>query len=243
MALPPAEAAPVVAHPHPAAGPARRRGRLAPIFAIAAAVLLLAVGAGLLGMRLVTAPDGAEPQVAEVGGEVREAPSLSGTSDPTPRPTEHPEASPPAATPEPTVEPTPAPTAAPTPQPPAPTPAPVAVVPEPGQPVAAAATADPAQAVATWYDLVAAGRFDEAYAMWSPRMQASFDRQGNLDGRWDNTASVTINSVYVTNQSGGSAAVQIDFTETYDAGSARRFVGWWELVLVDGHWLLDWPHF
>jgi hypothetical protein len=192
----------------------------------------------MLGYQLL-ASLGQAPQTADVGGRVTspqpQTEAAAGSPDATPRPATTPAASR-VATPEPTPEPTVAPT-------PAPTPAPVAAVPAEGQPVAAAAPTEAAQSVAQWYDLVAAGRFDEAYGLWSDRMRAGFDRQGNLDGRWDDTAGITIHSIYVASQSDGRAAVQIDFTETKDSGSARRFIGWWELVLVDGRWLLDWPNF
>jgi hypothetical protein len=37
--------------------------------------------------------------------------------------------------------------------------------------------------------------------------------------------------------------VQADFTETYDTGESRQFIGYWRLVQVDGRWFLDEPHY
>ena len=43
--------------------------------------------------------------------------------------------------------------------------------------------------------------------------------------------------------SGDSATVQANFTETYESGATRQFIGYWHLVLVDGQWLLAEPHY
>jgi hypothetical protein len=45
----------------------------------------------------------------------------------------------------------------------------------------------------------------------------------------------------VAEQGATTATVQANFVETYDSGSSRRFVGYWELILVDGRWLLNAP--
>ena len=102
---------------------------------------------------------------------------------------------------------------------------------------------NPAQTVSTWYRYVADGAFDSAYALWSDRMRGDFPRQSNLDGRWDDTAQVTFNQLYVAEQTPSTAKVQVDFVETKTSGATRRFVGWWDLVLVDGRWLLEHPNF
>lgn len=107
--------------------------------------------------------------------------------------------------------------------------------------VAMAVTPD--QTVATWYSYVVNGDFDAAYALWSDRMKANFPREGNLDNRWRDTAQVSINQIYVTQQSGSSANVFIDFVETKENGSSRRFVGSWDLVRSGDGWLLDNPNF
>ena len=109
--------------------------------------------------------------------------------------------------------------------------------------VVASSIDSPADSVAAWYAYVENGQFDEAYGLWSPRMKGNFPRQGNLDGRWANTADVTIHELYVAEQTATTAKVQIRFTETYDAGGSRQFTGWWDLVLIDGRWYLDNPTF
>jgi hypothetical protein len=153
----------------------------------------------------------------------------------------------PSATPRPTLEPTPAatpvawtpvPTSTPTPLPATP----VAATPEP-TPVVVAAAATPDEAVAAFYGDVAAGSFDAAYGHWSERMRQTYSRQENLDERFAETASISFEQLYVADQGDGRAIVQANFIETYDSGSSRRFVGFWELVLVDGRWLLDEPHY
>lgn len=216
-------AAPVV--PDARASPTARR----PARAWAVAILLLAlVGGGYLGSRwLIGATDGALPGIV-VGtpGGVAALPSPTATAAaPTPTPTSTPAPSPSSTTvPAPTSEPTEAPTQTPGPA----TPAPVAI-------------AAPDDAVAAFYDHVAAGRFDEAYALWSARMKDAYPREGNLDGRFEDTADIAFDTLEVANQSATQATVQANFTETYDGGSSQRFVGYWRLVRVDGRWLLDEP--
>ena len=121
------------------------------------------------------------------------------------------------------------PTIAPTPRPAA-TPAPVAV-------------AGPDDAVAAFYAHVAAGRFDEAYALWSDRMKATYPRADNLDGRFDSTESITFDELSVASQSAGEATVQANFIERYEGGSSRQFIGYWRLIRVDGRWLLHEPNY
>ncbi|HEX2222302.1 MAG TPA: hypothetical protein VHK06_07235, partial [Candidatus Limnocylindria bacterium] len=65
----------------------------------------------------------------------------------------------------------------------------------------------------------------------------------NLDLRWRDTADVNILQIYVARQTATTASVQIDFIETKENGSSRRFIGWWELIRSGDGWLLDQPHF
>ena len=133
---------------------------------------------------------------------------------------------------------TPAPTAlampAPVPTNPPATPEPTAVV---------VALVQPDDTVASFYRDVAAGDFDAAYGLWSDRMKATYPRQENLDDRFADTASITFEQLNVVSQTSSSATVQANFVETYDSGSSREFVGYWELINVGGRWLLDAPHY
>ena len=72
-------------------------------------------------------------------------------------------------------------------------------------------------------------------------MKAAYPRQANLDDRFAQTADISFSALYVARQTASSATVQANFTETYDGGSSRHFVGYWDLVLVGGRWLLDAP--
>ncbi len=200
-----------------------RRSRL-PV--IAAAIVLLAL-MGFGGARLL-APGGADergiviPSVSPGGVAVaQETPTP--TLAPTPRPT-----------------PTPTPTASPTPVPPAPVP-PVATPAAQAPTAAPVAVAGPEDSVGAFYAHAEAGNFDAAYSLWSARMKANYPRQPNLDERFDQTADISFSALYVARQTASTATVQANFTETYDNGSSRRFVGYWDLVRVDGRWLLDAP--
>jgi serine/threonine-protein kinase len=153
----------------------------------------------------------------------------------TARPTERATAT---AAPSATAAATPAPSSAP-PAPPAATPAPPAATPAPTAVVVAAT--EPDDAVAAFYGYVEAQRFDEAYALWSERMKAAYPREPNLDERFADTADISFTELRVASRSGNAATVQANFRETYRSGAARDFIGYWQLVLVDGRWLLDQP--
>jgi hypothetical protein len=220
---------------------------------IVAAVGGLLVLAVLLGTRVLVRPDGAatvipSPSVVvgELGGEIvtpRPTTSPSPTPDPTPPPT-----------PAPTHVPTPVPTAVPTtlaaatpvatPEPTAPpATSPPAVPTASPTPIVVAALEGPDDAVAVFYAHVVDGEFDAAYALWSERMKAQYPREDNLDGRFDETAAITFTQLRTVERSFDRAVVQANFVEEYDAGGSREFIGFWELVLVDGRWLLDQPHY
>ena len=218
----------VVPAPLPVAHERRRR---IPAWAPLLLLVLLLGGGGYLAGRLLIAgdpPDEVLPDVelGPIGGVAFD------TATPSPSPT--PSAT---ATPEPT------PTVTATPAAPAPTP-----VPTPPPPAATAAPTPPAVAIAGPDDSVAAfyghvvdGRFDDAYALWSARMKATYPRQENLDGRFANTAAIRFSNLFTASQTATTATVQANFTETYDSGASRSFVGYWRLVRVDGRWLLDEP--
>jgi hypothetical protein len=213
----------------------RRRAKA--VAAIAAVVALL-VAIGVVGGRLRS--DAGEVGGVVVGtprGEVLYAtpdPTTSATPRPTPEPTE-------APSPQPTVASTAAPTPAATPvwvaaaTPPPTTPAPAPII------VARATTPD--ETVATWYSYVANGDFDAAYSLWSDRMKATYSRRENLDERFGQTAAITFTHLEVVQQGQRTATVQANFVETYESGSTREFIGYWELIAVGGRWLLDAPHY
>jgi hypothetical protein len=207
----------------PVAAPRRRA---LPAWLLPATVTIVALAViGFAGATLLDALTGGD----ESGGALSVAtstPSLTSSPSPTPR----------SPTPSPTATPTPSPTAAPATPEPTPSPTPVTVA-------GPAAAAGPADTVAHWYALVEAHDFDAAYEMWSDRMRAQFDRQENLDRRWDDTADITIHALTTQEQSDDRAVVFVDFTETFSGGSTQRLAGTWELVRVNGRWLLDQPRF
>jgi hypothetical protein len=74
-------------------------------------------------------------------------------------------------------------------------------------------------------------------------MKATYPRAENLDQRFDDTASITFSQLSVAQQSDSTATVQANFTEVYEGGSSREFVGYWNLVRTSDGWLLDEPHY
>ena len=169
-------------------------------------------------------------------------------SQPTPTPRATPA---PTLTPAPAAEPTPTPTVIETPAPTpvvtsTPQPTPASTAPSPAatpEPTTIVAIGQPDDAVAAFYDHVTAGSFDAAYGLWSQRMRETYARGANLDGRFGDTTGIAFEQLYVAEQVGDRATVQANFVETYESGATRRFVGYWRLVLVEGRWLLDEPHY
>jgi hypothetical protein len=208
--------------------PTKRRLRLVPALL---ALLLLGV-TGFLGGRMLEPTGWSSASMGiSVGSPVAVVLPI-----PSPRPVPSASASPPATpsetpAPTPTIEPTPVATATVTPL--------ATAV----QVAARSVEPDPGETVAGWYALVTRGDFDASYALWSDRMRAEYPRQGNLDERWGGTASVTFNQLYIAEQTVSTAKVQVDFVETKDSGATYRYIGWWDLVLADGRWLLDHPNF
>ena len=250
--------------PGPPAGSGWRPRTVKHIAAMAIAGVAVSVGV-LASVSLVGRPQlpGGSPSptmvVAVPGPVVLTGPTSAATATPEAEPTPPPLAPigqpPPTAAPPPAAAPTPTPISVPPPRnsPPVPSvapspsptlapPAAAAPAPGPGAAVVAVATR-PDAVVAAFYRHAAGGDFDGAYALWSDRMKASFPRQGNLDDRFASTRSVAFQELRVAEEVGGSATVQANFTETYDSGSSRQFIGYWRLVSVDGLWLLDEPNY
>lgn len=212
-------------------------------------------------MAEIEAPS-ASPQLVEIGGAV----GLSGRASPeeSARASATPASAAPSSTNErpPSLAPTPAaaaettaPVAAADPSPapanppaalagPTPPPeAPAAPPAEMASPAPATFASDPASTVAAFYERVASDDFDAAYRLWSERMRETYPREENLDGRFDETAAIAVDELFVASRTAGAATVQANFTETYESGATRQFVGYWELVARDGAWLLDAPHY
>jgi hypothetical protein len=209
--------------------------------------LILFIGARLIDGSGEMADSSNTPRVVvgTPGGFVLSPPTASPAPEPIPSPTprQTPAPSPTvASTASPTVAPTAVPTDAPTPEPTPATPAPTdALQPEPT--AVTVAVTDPVEAVAAFYANVAEGDFDAAYALWSDRMKERYPRVGNLDQRFAETTDITFHDLRLADLSGGTATVQANFTETYESGSSRTFIGYWRLVNVDGRWVLDEPHY
>jgi hypothetical protein len=224
-------------------GAQRRRGRVLLLIAGVAALTLVTI---MMTQWLDPQPTGdeADPPAAIVvgtpGGGIVETPVSSPAATPTATPS---------------VEPTPmtlapAPAMTPTPAPPQPTPAPRSqapvATPQPATPTSTpvvVAIVGPDDTVALFYRRVTDGIFDAAYELWSDRMKAAYPRQENLDERFWQTEDIRFEALFVAERSATTALVQANFTEFYDTGDSRQFVGYWELVLVGDQWRLDAPHY
>jgi serine/threonine-protein kinase len=141
--------------------------------------------------------------------------------------------------------------------PPAPPPTPPPTVPPPTAPPASAtprpapATAPqprlaaPSAAVASFYDAVESHDWDRAIAAWSPDMQARYPPDEWLIGRFRSTTRIDISRLrLIASETADTATVAVTLVEYRTVEpSPRTFVGDWDLILVDGRWLLHDPDF
>jgi eukaryotic-like serine/threonine-protein kinase len=214
---------------------------------LAALVPLALVAMALMGSALGGVPGGliadatATPELAVVPPTTPSPtrPSLTPSVTPSPTPTASPTPTPtprPTATPRPKPKPTPSPTPARTPRPArtaAPTPAPVQV-------------SAAARAVDRFYGAVEDHNWDLATALWSPSMRERYPPDEWLIGRFRRTTRIDITRLVTRaiNLDAGTANVAVRLTEYRTVEpSPRTFTGSWDLVLIDGHWKLDQPHF
>jgi hypothetical protein len=240
--------------PQPRTRPARRSW---PKPVVPARVVLGAAAAALVIVALVATPVRSLPsRIAAASSHVSfsfpsTGPKAARTATPPPLPRSGGAAvapSPvPSAVPSP-VEPSapatpPPPAVAAAPAPPAvvmpPVPAPAA----PPAPVVARAPADvgPPAAVARFYALVSAHDFAGAWQMWSPSMQSRYPAQVYIYQRFAGTTSIRATRDALVSESGDRATVAVTVVEIGSSGS-RTWVGTWQLVRINGVWLLDQPN-
>ena len=105
-------------------------------------------------------------------------------------------------------------------------------------------TSDPSATVARFYDLVGQGHYGAAAELWSPHMRATYPPSENINQRFSQTQSMTVERSDLVSQDpqSGRAAVAVDVIESRPDGS-RRWVGTWYLVRGPSGWLLDAPQF
>jgi serine/threonine-protein kinase len=130
-------------------------------------------------------------------------------------------------------------------QPPAATP--------PPEPTPPAATPDrttisglspPSAAVVAFYGAVEAHDWDTAIGLWSESMQERYPPDEWLIGRFSRTERIDVLRVRRIASTSATATVVVTIREyRTDAASPRTLAGDWDLILVDGRWLLDDPDF
>jgi hypothetical protein len=177
-----------------------------------------------------------------VGASRAALPSSEPTTAPTTRPTSEPTSAP-------TPEPTTAPTASTVPWtrlPPHRATTPIVVATPTPPPTARPTAATAVGAVERFYQAAAAHDWETAVAMWSPSMQRRYPPQQWLIDRFKRTTRIEIPRLALlsADASAGTATVAVRLVEYRTVEpSPRSFAGSWDLVLVDGAWLLDQPHF
>jgi hypothetical protein len=113
-------------------------------------------------------------------------------------------------------------------------------------PATPARTAPPAAqnaaaTIARFYDLVSAGKYDDAAALWSARMRAAYPPATNIYGRFGPTRSISLSSWSIAAQTAAGATVNVDIKEVMNDGTSRRWVGQWFVVNSGATWLMDRP--
>ncbi len=96
--------------------------------------------------------------------------------------------------------------------------------------------------VRSFYGLIEQKRYDQAAALWSPRMQANYPPSTNIYGRFDRTRQIVIRGIALVAQSAVAATVEIDILEVLESGVTRHWVGQWQLVSDGSRWLMDAPN-
>ena len=97
-----------------------------------------------------------------------------------------------------------------------------------------------------FYDAVEDHDWDTATNLWSPSMQERYPPDEWLVGRFRRTTQIDITSLRTVSldRDAGTATVRVSLVEYRTVEpSPRTFAGSWELVRINGRWLLDDPHF
>ena len=97
-----------------------------------------------------------------------------------------------------------------------------------------------------FYDAVEEHDWETATNLWSPSMQERYPPDDWLVGRFRRTTRIDITSLRTValNREAGTATVHVSLVEYRTVEpSPRTFTGSWDLVRIDGRWLLNDPHF
>jgi hypothetical protein len=132
--------------------------------------------------------------------------------------------------PPPATEPPPPPTA----EPPPPTPEPT-VTPD--------VTSGPKQTVREFYAAAEDHLWGTATDLWTSSMQERYPPQEYIVDRFIDTTRIDITYIETVSRGDGRARVQVALTEYRLLDPPRDIVGAWDLVKIDGVWLLDVPYF
>jgi hypothetical protein len=102
----------------------------------------------------------------------------------------------------------------------------------------------PAAAVLAFYDAVEDHDWDTAIDLWSPSMQERYPPQEWLIDRFRRTTRIDVTRIETVSNADGRARVEVSLTEYRTVEpSPRWFVGAWDLIRLDGRWVLNDPDF
>jgi hypothetical protein len=177
-------------------------------------------------------------------------PAPGAATDPPPAVAGHPPAPPPTPVLRPPATRPPGATAPPAPasqSPPPPTaepPPPTAEPPPSPEPTAAPdVTSGPKRAVRDFYAAVENHLWGTATDLWTTSMQERYPPQEYIVDRFIDTTRIDITYIETVSRGDGQARVEVALTEYRLLDPARTLVGAWDLLKVDGGWLLDVPYF
>ena len=97
--------------------------------------------------------------------------------------------------------------------------------------------------MARFYFLINEERYDEAAALWTQEMRNRYPPYEYINGRFSQTERIVVNRNELVAIDGdrGTAVVAVNLTEYRTSGEVRRITGSWDLVRVNGAWLLADP--
>jgi hypothetical protein len=98
--------------------------------------------------------------------------------------------------------------------------------------------------VRRFYSAVEDHLWATATDLWSSSMQQSYPPDVYLVDRFADTTQIDITSIETVSRGDGQARVEVELVEyrLLDP-SPRTLAGAWDLVKIDGVWLLDVPYF
>ena len=100
---------------------------------------------------------------------------------------------------------------------------------------------DPTSTVDAFYQAVSSHQFGVAASLWSPALKAADPPAVYIDQRFAATQRIGVTGARVLSNQAGTAVIYVDVLEVV-AGQQHEWVGTWQLIQDQSHWLLNNPN-